>query len=73
MSIEYTRIIQAFLSLRLKDLEFVVRLGYIMSQKLNETRRIIEIWFYDQLAEQFLTPFLDLSGPWSFIHLRILK
>lgn len=53
MSIEYTRIIQAFLSLRLKDLEFVVRLGYIMSQKLNETRRIIEIWFYEQLAEQF--------------------
>lgn len=63
MSIEYTRIIQAFLSLRLKDLEFVVRLGYIMSQKLNETRRIIEIWFYDQLAEQFLPLFLISLAP----------
>lgn len=63
MSIEYTRIIQAFLSLRLKDLEFVVRLGYIMSQKLNETRRIIEIWFYDQLAEQFWPLFLISLAP----------
>lgn len=53
MSIEYTPAILAFISLRLEDLEFIVRLGYIMNPILNETSIKIEMWFYDQLAEQF--------------------